>query len=162
MAMYSILLWISSLMSCLQGFSSSRHSTSLWLVLLASTLNGLPNTHASQRSFSRKTQIIKIVHLCFLLLSSFAVSSEKLIPSEVPYLCHLRGSHLYRKLVLYGPMGLPHICVTLSQSFDCFRFCYLDWYLIRPWTWVCWGKWKVSGPLEGPIPARVASLTETG
>lgn len=105
-------------------FSSSRHSTSLWLMLLAPTLNGLPNIHASQHSLgehisalSGRTQILKTGHLCFLL-SSFAVSSEKLIPSEIPYLCPLRGSHLYRKFgPLYGPVVLPHILCDLDPVF---------------------------------------------
>lgn len=79
-----------------KNFSSFRHSTSSWLVLLALTPNGISSAHASQYFPSRGAQNVGI-DFCFLLISSFVISSESLVPSETSYKCDLRGSHLQRK-----------------------------------------------------------------
>lgn len=125
-----------------KGFCSSRHSTLLWLMLLAPTL-----MHLS--TLSKRTQIVKIVTSVFCSSAALQSLLRSWYLQRFPT-CAISEGHTCTGSWSSMDLWSYHTsCVTLIQSFNYFRFCYLDWYLIKPWTWISWGKWKVPGPLKG-------------
>lgn len=100
-------------------------------------------------TLSKRTQIVKIV----TSVSCSSAALQSLLRSW--YLqrfptCAISEGHTCTGRWSSMDLWSYHTsCVTLIRSFNYFRFCYLDWYLIKPWTWISWGKWNVPGPLKG-------------